>query len=84
MYPAFRVQDKMRQQFMGPKWWKRKLQIYLVAAQRVDEEKKRENELQIMERKQRYEMDETLQQEDRDFFDVKRKKKSRGKKNRLR
>lgn len=69
---------------MGPKWWKRKLQIYLVAAQRVDEEKKRENELQIMERKQRYEMDETLQQEDRDFFDVKRKKKSRGKKNRLR
>ena len=69
---------------MGPKWWKRKLQIYLVAAQRVDEEKKRENELQIMDRKQRYEMDETLQQEDRDFFDVKRKKKSRGKKNRLR
>lgn len=66
---------------MGTKWWKRKLQIYLVAAQRVDEEKKRENELERMERKQRYEMAEALQQEDRDFFDVK-KKKNRGKKNR--
>lgn len=66
---------------MGTKWWKRKLQIYLVAAQRVVEEKKRENELERMERKQRYEMAEALQQEDRDFFDVK-KKKNRGKKNR--
>lgn len=66
---------------MGTKWWKRKLQIYLVAAQRVDEEKKRENELERIERKQRYEMAEALQQEDRDFFDVK-KKKNRGKKNR--
>jgi hypothetical protein len=66
---------------MGTKWWKRKLQIYLVAAQRVVEEKKRENELERMERKQRYEMAEALQQEDRDFFDVKRKK-NRGKKNR--
>lgn len=66
---------------MGTKWWKRKLQIYLVAAQRVDEEKKRENELERMERKQRYEMAEALHQEDRDFFDVK-KKKNRGKKNR--
>lgn len=81
LYPAFRVQDKIRQQFMGTKWWKRKLQIYLVAAQRVVEEKKRENELERMERKQRYEMAEALQQEDRDFFDVK-KKKNRGKKNR--
>jgi hypothetical protein len=71
----------MRQQFMGTKWWKRKLQMYLAAAQRVDEEKKRENELERMERKQRYEMAEALQQEDRDFFDVK-KKKNRGKKNR--
>ena len=67
---------------MGTKWWKRKLQIYLVAAQRVDEEKKRENELERMERKQRYEMAEALQQEDRDFFDVKKKKKNRGKKTR--
>lgn len=66
---------------MGTKWWTRKLQIYLVAAQRVDEEKKREYELERMERKQRYEMAEALQQEDRDFFDVK-KKKNRGKKNR--
>jgi len=66
---------------MGTKWWKRKLQMYLAAAQRVDEEKKRENESERMERKQRYEMAEALQQEDRDFFDVKRKK-NRGKKNR--
>jgi len=53
--------------------------MYGIASQRVERDKKRENEIEIMERKQRYEMAEALHNEGREFFDVKerRRKKNR-------
>ena len=51
--------------------------MYHIAAQRVDRERKIENELESMERKQRCEMAEALQQEGKEFFDVKVKKNRR-------
>ncbi|KAL7491805.1 hypothetical protein ACHAWT_001075 [Skeletonema menzelii] len=79
LYPAFRVQDKLRKKFLGVRWWKRKLEMYCIAYQRVERDKKRESEIESMERKQRYEMAEALHDEDRDFFNVKerRRKKNR-------
>eukprot|EP00985_Skeletonema_marinoi_P009562 scaffold4459_cov103-Skeletonema_marinoi.AAC.3 len=79
LYPAFRVQEKLRQKFFGVRWWKRKLELYGIASQRVERDKKRENEIESMERKQRYEMAEALHNEGREFFDVKerRRKKNR-------
>lgn len=79
LYPAFRVQDKLRQKFFGVKWWKRKLEMYAIAYQRVERDKKRESAIESMERKQRYEMAEALHKEDMNFFDVKerRRKKNR-------
>mmetsp|Transcript_11987 Transcript_11987/g.18380 ORF Transcript_11987/g.18380 Transcript_11987/m.18380 type:complete len:516 (+) Transcript_11987:51-1598(+) len=79
LYPAFRVQHKLRQKFMGVRWWKRKLEMYDVAYQRVERDKKRENAIESMERKQRYEMAEALNNEDGNFFDVqeRRRKKNR-------
>lgn len=53
--------------------------MYCIAYQRVERDKKRESEIESMERKQRYEMAEALHNEDRDFFNVKerRRKKNR-------
>jgi Ca2+-binding EF-hand superfamily protein len=70
LYPAFRVQETLRQKFLGVRWWKRKLDMYSIAAERVDRDKKRENEIESMERKERYEMAEELQ-----HFDVKKKRR---------
>ena len=79
LYPAFRVQEKLRQKFFGIRWWKRKLEMYDIAYQRVERDKKKEREIESMERKQRYEMAEALHNEDREFFNVKerRRKKNR-------
>ena len=79
LYPAFRVQEKLRQKFFGTRWWKRKLEMYGIAYQRVERDKKRESEIESIERKQRYEMAEALHNEDREFFNVKerRRKKNR-------
>ena len=37
-YPAFRVQEKVRQKFFGKRWWRRKLEMYGTACKRVEEE----------------------------------------------
>ncbi|KAL7426755.1 hypothetical protein ACHAXM_000575 [Skeletonema potamos] len=76
LYPAFRVQEKLRNKFLGVRWWKRKLEMYDIASRRVELDKKREHELESMERKQRYEMAEALKHEGREFFDVKRRRRT--------
>ena len=77
LYPAFQVQEKLRQKILGVRWWARKLEMYVIATQRVARQEKRENEIESMERKQRYEMAEALQNEGREFFDVKKRRRKR-------
>jgi hypothetical protein len=51
--------------------------MYAVAAQRVDRDKKKGEEIESMETKQRLEMTQALQQEGREFFVVKKKRRKK-------
>lgn len=51
--------------------------MYAVAAQRVDRDKKKGEEIESMETKQRLEMTQALQQEGREFFEVKKKRRKK-------
>ncbi len=75
-YPAFRVQEKMREKFMGLHWWKRKLAKYEEARKQIQEKDKREEEIEYRERRQRYEVSQDLMQQV-DIFEVKKKSRKR-------
>ena len=74
-YPAFRVQEKMRQRFMGVRWWKRKLERYAEAKERLKQEENTAQAMEIMERRQRYELARELSKQGSGFFEVKKRRR---------
>lgn len=75
LYPAFRVQERMRQRFFGSGWWKRKLCLYGEARKLVELERRRFRELEDKERIQRYAISEELNDESMKVSRTKRRKR---------
>mmetsp|Transcript_40343 Transcript_40343/g.84407 ORF Transcript_40343/g.84407 Transcript_40343/m.84407 type:complete len:505 (-) Transcript_40343:57-1571(-) len=77
LYPAFRVQEKMRQRFFGPRWWKQKLGRYTEAKELLEQEKQKEQELEDIERKQRYIVSEELKNESMELFEIRKRRRKK-------
>lgn len=79
MYSAFRVQEKMRQKFMGVRWWRRKLALYAKANKQLLHDERQTKEAETLEMKERYEFARELRIGDLDGFVVGEKKRQRRK-----
>ena len=77
MYPAFRVQEKMQQQFMGKRFWKRKLALYQEAKEIIKQDEEKVRKAERLERKQRDEYESDLMLSSIEDFVQRSKKKNR-------
>lgn len=77
LYPAFRVQDKMKKKFIGVRFWKRKLELYEEAKELIKQEEEKARQLEKLERKRREEYADDLRLDVIDDFVQKSKKKHR-------
>jgi len=77
LYPAFRVQDKLRKKTFGLRWWNRKLNLYAKAKELVEEEKRSNEELEQNERRRNWELAAELQEETTNYYSEKRRRKSK-------
>ena len=77
MYPAFRVQEKMQQHFMGKRFWKRKLILYQEAKEIIKNDEEKARKAERLERKQRDEYESDLMLSAIDDYVQRSKKKNR-------
>lgn len=64
----------MRKRFFGSRWWKRKLARYAEAKELLERERHQVQELEDMERRQRYIMSEELKNESIELFEIKKRR----------
>jgi Ca2+-binding EF-hand superfamily protein len=77
LYPAFRVQEKMREQFLGVRFWEHKLELIAEAKALISQEEAESRELERQERQKRDEYANELNLEAIHSYVQKSKKKNR-------
>lgn len=77
LYPALRVQDKLRKKTFGLRWWNRKLRLYAEAKERVDHQRRAHEELEQNERRRNWKLAAELQEESMNYYSEKRRRKSK-------
>ena len=77
LYPAFRVQQKLRKKTFGSRWWKRKLRLYAEAKEEVDGERIANEEQEQNERRRNWQLAAELQEESTNCYHEKTRRKSK-------